>query len=68
MCIFVMLFISRLGFEGWIWVLIASVPDLCILFTFILSLVYISSMDIFLVTLRRGPRAENASRLLETRL
>ena len=22
------------GFEGWIWVLIASVPDLCILFTF----------------------------------
>ena len=25
---------SRFGFEGWIWVLIASVPDLCILFTF----------------------------------
>ena len=25
--------ISRFGFEGWIWVLIASVPDLCILFT-----------------------------------
>ena len=24
----------RLGFEGWIWVLIASVSDLCILFTF----------------------------------
>ena len=22
------------GFEGWVWVLIASVPDLCILFTF----------------------------------
>ena len=22
------------GFEGWIWILIASVPDLCILFTF----------------------------------
>ena len=22
------------GFESWIWVLIASVPDLCILFTF----------------------------------
>ena len=22
------------GFEGWIWVLIASVPDLCILITF----------------------------------
>ena len=28
-----MLVISRFGFEGWIWVLIASVPDLCILFT-----------------------------------
>ena len=25
---------SRLGFEGWILVLIASVPGLCILFTF----------------------------------
>ena len=24
---------SRFGFEGWIFVLIASVPDLCILFT-----------------------------------
>ena len=24
---------SRFGFEGWIWVLIAPVPDLCILFT-----------------------------------
>ena len=24
--------ISRFGFEGWIWVLIASVPDPCILF------------------------------------
>ena len=29
-----MLVISRFGFEGWSWVLIASVPDLCILFTF----------------------------------
>ena len=28
------LVISRFCFEGWIWVLIASVPDLCILFTF----------------------------------
>ena len=28
------LVISRFGFEGWIWVLIVSVPDLCILFTF----------------------------------
>ena len=26
-------YISRFGFEGWIWVLIASIPDLCILFT-----------------------------------
>ena len=26
--------ISRFGFEGLIWVLIASVPDTCILFTF----------------------------------
>ena len=31
---FIILVISRFGFEGWIWVLIASVPDLCILFTF----------------------------------
>ena len=28
------LVISRFGFEGWIWVLIASVPDLCIPFPF----------------------------------
>ena len=27
-----MLVISRFGFEGWVWVLIASVSDLCILF------------------------------------
>ena len=33
--LFVILVISRFGFEGWIWVLFASVPDLCILFTFI---------------------------------
>ena len=30
------LVISRFGFEGWIWGLIASVPGLCILFTFLL--------------------------------
>ena len=30
--LFVILIISRFGFEGWIWVLIASVPDLCIFF------------------------------------
>ena len=29
-----MVFISHFGFEGCIWVLIASVPDLCILLTF----------------------------------
>ena len=28
------LVISRFGFDGWIWVLVASVPDLCILFSF----------------------------------
>ena len=33
-CLFVILAISNFGFEGWIWVLIASVPDLCILHTF----------------------------------
>ena len=33
--LFVILVISRFDFEGWIWVLIASVPDFCILFTFI---------------------------------
>ena len=31
------LVISRSGCEGLIWVLIASVPDLCILFTFIMN-------------------------------
>ena len=32
--LFVILVISCFGFEGWSWVLIASVPDLCILLTF----------------------------------
>ena len=31
---FVILVISRFGFEDWIWVLIASVPGLCISFYF----------------------------------
>ena len=31
---FVIIVISYFGFEGWIWVLIDSVPGLCILFTF----------------------------------
>ena len=33
----IILVISCFGFEGWSWVLIASVPDLCILLTFIPS-------------------------------
>ena len=33
--LFVILVISRFGFEGWIWALIASSPDVCIFFTFI---------------------------------
>ena len=32
--LFVILVISSFGFEGWIWVLLASVPDTSILFTF----------------------------------
>ena len=32
--LFVILVISRFGFEGWIWVLTASVPGLSIPFTF----------------------------------
>ena len=35
--LFVILVISQFGFEGWIWVLIALGPDLCILFTSSLS-------------------------------
>ena len=42
--LFVKLIISRFGFEGWIGVLIAPVPDLCMLFTFVIVLV------IFLLT------------------
>ena len=33
--LFVILIVSRFGFEAWSWVLITSVPDLCILFTFV---------------------------------
>ena len=32
--LFVIFVISRFGFEGWSWVPIALVPDLCILCTF----------------------------------
>ena len=31
--IFVVVVISHFGFEGWIWVMIASVPGFCTLFT-----------------------------------
>ena len=31
LCIFVILVISCFGFDGWIWVMIAAVPGLCIL-------------------------------------
>ena len=31
--VFVILVVFHFGFGGWIWDLIASVPDLCILFT-----------------------------------
>ena len=31
---FVILVISRFSFEGWIWVLVSSVPDLCILLAY----------------------------------
>ena len=34
--LFVILVMTRFGFEGWIWVLIASVIDLCIRFTVII--------------------------------
>ena len=35
LCILTICIISNFpfGFEGWIWVLVASVPDLCIMFT-----------------------------------
>ena len=32
--LFVILLISRFGFKGWVWIQVASVPDLCVLFTF----------------------------------
>ena len=44
--LFVILVISRFGFESWIWVLIASVPDLCILFTFCVLYLYYLCPDI----------------------
>ena len=38
----VILVISRFGFEGWIWVLIASVPDMCIRFSLLDTHNYLS--------------------------
>ena len=38
---------SETGFEGWSWVLIASVPDLCILFTLIISKQTLVNVQIF---------------------
>ena len=32
--LFVMLVVSNSGFVGWVWVLVALVPDLCVLLTF----------------------------------
>ena len=40
MFLFVIIVISRFGFEDRIWVLIASVPDLCIHFTFSFNIVH----------------------------
>ena len=33
--LFLVLVVSRFGFGGWIWILIASVPEFCVLFTFV---------------------------------
>ena len=47
----VLLLISRFGFEDWIWFLIASVPDLCILFTFFKHLNIVSVFHLDLQTI-----------------
>ena len=45
----------RFGVEGWIWVQIASFPDLCILFTFSNSLISLLNAQICIAfPLRRG--------------
>ena len=38
--------ISHLGFEGWSWVLFATVSDFCILFTFIASAFRVTKEDL----------------------
>ena len=39
--VILIIIISHVGFEGWIRVLIALVPDLCMLFTFVIVLVIV---------------------------
>ena len=41
---------SRFGFEGWVWVLIASVPDLCILFTYTYNTNNIAMMHFHIIS------------------
>ena len=38
----------RFCFEGWIWVLIASVPDLCIRFTFLIKTSAFCSIEVYI--------------------
>ena len=47
---FVILVMSRFGFKGLIWVLIASVPGLCIHFIFMIKLLFCSVLDIHLLS------------------
>ena len=42
-------YITCFGFECWIWLLIASVPGLCILFTFIVQFKLVLAMVPFLL-------------------
>ena len=54
--LFVILVISRFGFKGWIWVLIASVPDRCILLTVVVQelglAMYLALYGLFFLKLR----------------
>ena len=43
--LFVVLVISCLGFEGWFWALIASVPDFCILLSLILKSMFCHNVN-----------------------
>ena len=42
---------SDVGFEGWIWMLIASVPDLGILFTLMLSIQLLDTWTIYSISI-----------------